>query len=373
MARGGSPDLQACEELQRASVGLRIVYLELRGALEERVYPVVTTPGVTLAAAAMGARVRLSEREATELVDEGAGLGLWVLRARDDGAQELAIASLPPTVYRARYGAKRGPRGGKSDAERAREARAKKKADELGAGAGERTSTAPGEERPSAPPSELPADLTTRDASRDVTGNVTAPGRDASRNLSVTPPPPPGPSSPPPGTPPKGGAGEGGREPRPGEVGGGGKAEREAFEETGRWTVEKLGEDTAKVFDPAAIRAELRHLGRAVLQRGWGAAELELVAAWWRAEPVAWRTALPGAKGALLVTVAALLGDRIDNHHTASGLAACLAAARAWDRRRAAPPAPGPGPARVEASDAPRLNRAEIEARSRAASGDPKP
>lgn len=110
-------------------MGLRCLYLELRPHRDGREYPLVTTAGAALAAAAFGARMRITDEEGAALAAEGLALGLFELveRAREDGAagteERLAVVPLPPSVYRARYTERRGPRGGKGDAERKREER----------------------------------------------------------------------------------------------------------------------------------------------------------------------------------------------------------------------------------------------------------
>lgn len=313
MARGGPPDLLASGELQRASVALRIVYLELRPSLRERSWPVVSSRGETLAAAAAGARIRLTEREAEAIAAEGVELGLFDVRSQarevGDGEEEVfAVASLPPSVYRARYEGRRGPRGGRSDAERQRERRA----------------------RLAEPVKPVETVDERRDQSRDVTGNVTAPGASP---------------SPPPGSPPKGGSGEGGREAPPSTA-----AQR------GR---EVLAALSCPALDPSAVEPQLRHLGRAVTQRGWSAEQLATVATWLREVPDGWRTALGQRAGRL--TIEGLLGQRVDNVHTASGLAALMEPATTWSRRRTSTTVERPGPAST--APAPQLSRSEFEAR----------
>jgi len=334
-------------------VGLRCLYLELRPHREGREYPIVTTAGAALAAAAFGARMRITDPEGEALAAEGLALGLFqrVERTREDGAEgteeRLAVVPLPPSVYRARYADRRGPRGGKSDAERKRDERQRRagksappseESDDAGEGASVKRIARAIDTHAAAPAT---AD-SNRDTSRPEAVPVTAPVRDGSQEKAVTAPPGGVSLSPPPGDPPKGVPGEGrGDTPSRPTV-----EERRSWEETGRWALAELGEGTGKALDPSAISAQRKHLGRVLIDRKIGGEELDLVAAWLREAPDAWRKVLPKHR-ALLLTVDALLGDKLDNAHTGSGLAALLTAAREWDRRRVRP---GPVTATGEAS-----------------------
>lgn len=356
MARGGPADLCASRELQTASVALRILYLELRPHRDAREWAVLTTAGATLAAAAFGVRVQLSAHEADALVAEGLALGLFELRERvEAGAVEslLAVAPLPPSVWRARYADRRGPRGGKSDAERQRERRERRR---------ESSPSAPDSSLPSGDARELGARTASlpgeavagRDLSRPESPVVTASERDRSVIRPVTETGGGVSLSPLPGDPFRGVSGEGGGdtpkiEPQ--------KPQRSTWADEGRRALELLSEGTAKALDASAVAVQWRHLGRALIERKIGPAELELTAAWLRENPGEWRKVLPRAKG-LLLTVEHLLGERVDNIHTASGLVALLGAAREWDRRRSRP-----GPVDASPAQGAGLSRAEFEAR----------
>lgn len=334
-------------------MGLRCLYLELRPHREGREYPIVTTVGAALAAAAFGARMRITDPEGEALAMEGLALGLFqrVERAREDGAEgteeRLAVVPLPPSVYRARYADRRGPRGGKSDAERKREERIRRagksappseETDDAGEGASVKRIARAIDTHAAAPAT---AD-SNRDASRPEAAPVTALVRDGSQEKPVTAPLGGVSLSPPPGDPFRGVPGEGrGDTPNRPTV-----EERRSWEETGRWALVKLGEGTGKALDASAVGVQWRHLGRVVIDRKIGAEELELVAAWLREVPDAWRKVLPKHRS-LLLSVEVILGEKLGNVHTGSGLAALLVAAREWDRRRVRP---GPVTATAEAS-----------------------
>lgn len=345
--RGGPADIVASGELQRASVALRCLYLELRPHREGREWAIITTVGAALSAAAFGVRMRITEAEAEALAEEGLALGLFgrVTRPCEDGEgveERLEVVPLPRSVYRARYADRRGPRGGRSDAERKRDERMRRagksapspaERDDAGEGASVKRIADVIDHETAAPP----AAVSNRDASRTETAPVTGASRDGSQQKPVTAPEGGVSLSPPPGDPPKGvpGEGRGDTPERPTST------MRRSWEETGRWALGKLGERTGRALDATAIKEQWRHLGRVVMDREMGADELELTAAWLREAPEAWRKVLPRHRG-LLLTVEALLGDKLDNRHTGSGLAACLVAAREWERRRA-----GPGPVTV--------------------------
>lgn len=355
MARGGPADFLACRELQTASVGLRVVYLELRPHRDGREWAVVHSVGATLAAAAAGARVHLSGDEAEAMAREGLALGLFevVERKREDGVESteerLVVVPLPPSVFRSRYADRRGARGGKSDAERARESRLRRSAKAEGAATtpsegGDQSHETEAVKRLEASvargPDAASEVSTSRDVSRPAAAPVTVTSRDVSRSESVTPAPR-GVSPPPSPEPPLKGVPGGGERSTPTPTRG---EARQGWEETAVKALAVLGEGTGKALDTAATAAQRRHLGRALLERQHTAADLELVAAWLREVPAGWRAVVPGAKSALVLGVEHLLGERLDNQHTASGLAAMVQAAKVWDRRRVAPAAPGPVP-----------------------------
>jgi len=119
-------DVSTCAEVKAASMAARVVYAECRPSTYERVIHCADgeTPAQALHALAASVSVPLTVSECEAVYREGVAVGLWRL---EDGV--LVLPALPPSVVEARRERRaqgRGPRGGKSPAEKMAELREKK-------------------------------------------------------------------------------------------------------------------------------------------------------------------------------------------------------------------------------------------------------
>lgn len=410
-------DVAMSMEWARASTLLRVVYAEVRPRTRERVGVVAAdeSPADLLGRVAAAVRVPLRASDAAEVLAEGERVGLWAVRERlVDGARWrfLVVAALPPSVVRARRDAEeaeRGARGGKSDRQRQREHReATRGPAPVAALPGTEvppgwTQAAGGEGSESAPSASQPA---APDGGQVFDRNVTAQSREISSETRDAAPRgtggPPSLSGTPSGVPREGGGGPapvaptppaavvasgGGAmvlSPPPGPVapaadvaswaaalddaaGDDRAARRAALEALGRGVVAtfaaKLGRE---VFDGRAATAEeLRGLGAVMVREGVDRPKLLEVRGWLAAEAHTNPKVRSEARKVFIwdesvrtlrapVTVALLLGKRVEGEHRGSGWRAAAKASGAWASKVAAAGVAlsfadesGPGPVRA--------------------------
>jgi len=404
-------DVAMSMEWARASTLLRVVFAEVRPRSRERVGVVAAdeSPADLLARVAAAVKVPLRASDAAELLAEGERVGLWSVRERlVDGARWrfLVVAALPPSVVRARRDAEeaeRGARGGKSDRQRQREHR------EAARGPAPVVAL-PGTEVPagwsqSAESPTAPSDPPAQggEGGQVFDRNVTAPSR-LSEEISRDEPArgtggPPSLSGTPSGVPREGGGGPapvapastsaaGGAAPMvlsppPGPVapavdaaawaaalgaaaGDDKPARRAALEALGRGVVATLAAKVGReVFDGRAATAEeLRGLGAVMAREGVDRGKLLEVRGWLGAESHTNGKVRSDARKAFLwdegvrlqrapITVALLLGKRVEGEHRGSGWRAAAKASGAWAAKVAAAGVAltfaddGPGPVRA--------------------------
>ena len=329
-------DILGSREWGESSEALQVAFQELRPNLRERVGVITGKESAADVLQRMAAAVHYYLRvdRAAAILTEGVTRGLFAVkeRPRDDGQEGVesvvVIRSLPPSVYRARYEDRRGPRGGLTDAERQQRRRL----------------------RQQAPTTPSTPDPTTPSTPDPVTDNVTETSRSVSPTLAAPPPP---------DTPFRGGVlgGEGGervnRKPADGQVNGSvetdtssaaisadgqvnGSVEtdntssaKRTDRQRGQWAVTLLASETATAFCGDASGPELIALGRVVASLGYSADDLTAIAAHWRVAPTSWRNWCPrDARRAPRCTVGMLLGKKTANQHTGDGLRAAREAAR---------------------------------------------